>query len=93
MPCSIFRDIFSILREPALLRDTLDCLLAKIDQVKWTDVDIVVGLESRGFILAPLLALKLNAGFVPIRKAGRLPGACKQVSYSLEYRNVSQFSY
>jgi adenine phosphoribosyltransferase len=48
-----------------------------------------VGLESRGFILAPLLAVKLNAGFVPIRKKGRLPGVCKEIAYTLEYRSVS----
>jgi len=63
-------------------------MVAKIDQLKWTDVDVIVGLESRGFILAPLLAIKLNAGFVPVRKKGRLPGVCKEIAYTLEYRSV-----
>jgi len=83
------RDIFSILRDPVCLKNVLDLMLAKLQNLKWGDVDVVVGLESRGFILAPLLALQLNAGFVPVRKKGRLPGNCKEVSYSLEYRSVS----
>ena len=62
---------------------------AKINLLKWSDVDVIVGLESRGFILAPLLAIKLNAGFVPVRKKGRLPGNCKEIAYTLEYRSVS----
>jgi adenine phosphoribosyltransferase len=64
-------------------------MVAKIEKLKWNDVDVIVGLESRGFILAPLLAVKLNAGFVPIRKKGRLPGVCKEIAYTLEYRSVS----
>ena len=86
--CFCCRDIFSILRDPACLRDVIDLMVAKLDQIKWTDVDVIVGLESRGFILAPLLAVKLNAGFVPVRKKGRLPGNCKEISYTLEYRSV-----
>ncbi|KAK4020619.1 hypothetical protein OUZ56_002583 [Daphnia magna] len=83
----VFRDIFSVLRDPACLRNILDLMVAKIELLKWTDVDVVVGLESRGFILAPLLAVKLNAGFVPVRKKGRLPGVCKEIAYTLEYRS------
>ncbi len=82
------RDIFSILRDPNCLKLALELLLAKIEEVKWNDVDVIVGLESRGFILAPLLALKLDAGFVPVRKQGRLPGTCKEIAYTLEYRSV-----
>lgn len=73
------------------LKNVLDLMLAKFKFLKWGEVDVVVGLESRGFILAPLLALQLNAGFVPVRKKGRLPGNCKEVSYSLEYRSVSKY--
>ncbi|XP_046450913.1 adenine phosphoribosyltransferase-like [Daphnia pulex] len=83
----IFRDIFSILRDPACLKSVIDLMVAKIEKLKWNDVDVIVGLESRGFILAPLLAVKLNAGFVPIRKKGRLPGVCKEIAYTLEYRS------
>jgi adenine phosphoribosyltransferase len=71
-----------------LLKLAQELLLAKIEELKWNDVDVIVGLESRGFILAPLLALKLDAGFVPVRKKGRLPGTCKEISYTLEYRSV-----
>jgi len=84
----IFRDMFSLLKDPTCLKYVMDCMMVKIKELKWDQVDIVVGLESRGFILAPLLALNLNAGFVPVRKQGRLPGKCKQVSYSLEYRDA-----
>jgi adenine phosphoribosyltransferase len=71
------------------LKSVVDLMVAKIEKLKWNDVDVIVGLESRGFILAPLLAVKLNAGFVPIRKKGRLPGVCKEIAYTLEYRSVS----
>lgn len=83
------RDIFSVLRDPECLKNVLDLMVAKINQLNWNNVDVIVGLESRGFILAPLLAVKLNAGFVPVRKKGRLPGNCKEIAYTLEYRSVS----
>ena len=83
------RDIFSVLRDPECLKNVLDLMVAKIEQQNWSNVDVIVGLESRGFILAPLLAVKLNAGFVPVRKKGRLPGNCKEIAYTLEYRSVS----
>lgn len=67
----------------------MDLMAAKIEHLKWNNVDVIVGLESRGFILAPLLALHLNAGFVPVRKQGRLPGDCQEIAYELEYRSVS----
>ena len=76
------------MRDPACLKNVIDLMVAKIEKLKWNDVDVIVGLESRGFILAPLLAVKLNAGFVPIRKKGRLPGICKEIAYTLEYRSV-----
>jgi len=48
-------------------------------------VDVVVGLEARGFLFGPSLALKLGAGFVPVRKAGKLPGECVRAAYEKEY--------
>ena len=48
-------------------------------------VDYIVGIESRGFIFSPVLAYKMNAGFVPVRKKGKLPYKTEEVSYSLEY--------
>lgn len=49
------------------------------------DVDVVIGLESRGFLIGPLVALRLNKPFFPIRKKGKLPGEVVQLSYDLEY--------
>lgn len=50
-----------------------------------SDVDVIVGLESRGFLFGPTLALKLGAGFVPVRKQGKLPGPCETESFEKEY--------
>ena len=50
-----------------------------------SDVDVVVGLESRGFLFGPTLALRLGAGFVPVRKTGKLPGPCETESFEKEY--------
>jgi adenine phosphoribosyltransferase len=49
------------------------------------DVDLVLGMEARGFIFAPALAYRLNAGFVPVRKPGKLPAATVKYDYALEY--------
>jgi adenine/guanine phosphoribosyltransferase-like PRPP-binding protein len=46
-----------------------------------TKVDYIVGLDARGFLLGPSLAMRLGAGFIPVRKAGKLPGACHKVTY------------
>jgi adenine/guanine phosphoribosyltransferase-like PRPP-binding protein len=51
-------------------------------------IDVVVGLDARGFLLGPLIALRLGAAFVPVRKDGQLPGACVKASYSKEYGEV-----
>ena len=51
-------------------------------------VDVIVGLESRGFVFGPMIAQKLNVSFVPVRKAGKLPGETTKVTYSLEYGQV-----
>jgi adenine phosphoribosyltransferase len=78
----LFRDISPLLRDPAALSLVID-ELAKI--VHPNDVDIFVGIESRGFPLACALALKYNKGMVMIRKEGKLPGATHKVSYNIEY--------
>lgn len=77
-----FKDITTLLKEPDALRRATDGLVAL---VRGMAVDKVVGIESRGFIFGPLLADRLSAGFVPARKAGRLPGATVEASYALEY--------
>jgi adenine phosphoribosyltransferase len=53
-------------------------------------VDVIVGLDARGFLLGPILALRLGAAFVPVRKQGKLPGQCIQASYEKEYGTVSR---
>jgi adenine phosphoribosyltransferase len=52
-------------------------------------IDVVVGLDARGFLLGPIIALRLGAAFVPVRKQGKLPGDVKVVSYEKEYGVVS----
>lgn len=78
----LFKDITTLLKEPTAFREAVDRLAAPFESV---DVDVVVGMESRGFIFAAPLAYKLDAGFVPVRKTGRLPAEAVQVSYDLEY--------
>ncbi|MGC1218828.1 MAG: adenine phosphoribosyltransferase [Phormidesmis sp.] len=81
-PGIIFRDITTLLQDPAGLRYTIDRLS---EQAAELGADYISGIESRGFIFAMPVADRLSRGFVPIRKAGKLPRAVHQVSYSLEY--------
>ncbi|HEX8473846.1 MAG TPA: adenine phosphoribosyltransferase [Pyrinomonadaceae bacterium] len=77
-----FYDITTLLKHPEGLRRTVDALAA---EYKGTKVDTVIGVEARGFIFAPALAYHLGAGFVPVRKPGKLPSECASISYDLEY--------
>jgi adenine phosphoribosyltransferase len=78
----IFKDITTLLKDKDGLRIALDQLY---DLVKDKNIDKVVGIEARGFIYGALLAEKLNAGFVPVRKPGKLPAKTMKETYSLEY--------
>jgi len=78
----VFKDITPLLNDPKALRAACKALLDFIGDRK---VDKVVGVDSRGFIFAPMLAEKLGAGFVPIRKMGKLPFETLSQSYELEY--------
>jgi adenine phosphoribosyltransferase len=78
----IFKDITTLLKNPVALKLTLDILYDKVKDLK---IDKVVGIEARGFIFGALLAEKLNAGFVPLRKPGKLPAPVFQQTYELEY--------
>ncbi len=78
----MFRDITTLIKDKQGLSSTLEQLLAKLGDKK---IDKVVGIESRGFIFGALLAEKLAAGFVPVRKPGKLPAEKISESYSLEY--------
>ena len=78
----IFKDITPLLKNGEALRFTADQLA---DLFAGMEIDQVVGIESRGFILSPILAYRLGTGFVPVRKKGKLPAAKEAVTYSLEY--------
>lgn len=78
----MFRDITTILQDPDGLEMAVDGLC---DLVKDLDFDLVVGLESRGFIFGVPIALKLHKGFIPIRKKGKLPAETLSMKYDLEY--------
>jgi adenine phosphoribosyltransferase len=77
-----FYDITTLLKDKAGLRGVVDALSEHYESA---DVDIVLGIEARGFIFAPVLAYALNAGFVPVRKPKKLPAPCERVEYALEY--------
>ena len=81
-PGVLFKDITPILSSHSLFEDVVGKFAHTFFHL---DIDVVVGIESRGFILAAPVALELNAAFVPIRKAGKLPGKTLSESYDLEY--------
>lgn len=78
----LFKDITPLLQDSTALKNAADALVALVGNTK---IDKVVGMESRGFIFGPILAYKLNAGFVPIRKPGKLPYERFSESFALEY--------
>ena len=78
----VFRDITTLLKNKQAFAQAIDTLF---DHYKRTPIDKVVSVESRGYILGAPLAYKLGAGFVPIRKPGKLPAATLRQEYSLEY--------
>ena len=77
-----FYDITTLLKDAAAFRGVIDQMAAQVGD---TRVDVVVGMESRGFIFSAPLAYQLNAGFVPVRKLGKLPAETIEVEYELEY--------
>lgn len=83
-PGILFYDITTLLKDPAGLKGTIDGLKTRFDALG-KQVDVVIGMEARGFIFAPALALALGAGFVPVRKPKKLPAETVSVSYDLEY--------
>ena len=85
-PGILFYDITTLLKNPQAFRSILDELIAKYRDQRITKV---VGIESRGFILASPLAYHLKAGFVPVRKPGKLPADIFEVKYNLEYGSNS----
>lgn len=81
-PGIVFKDITPVLADPDLFRFSID---AFCDLASGLKVDKVVGIDARGFIFGGAVALCLGAGFVPMRKRGKLPWATEAASYSLEY--------
>lgn len=81
-PGIIFKDITPILKDPALCESIVDAFAGQLED---TPIDIVAGVESRGFLFGLSLACRLGVPFVPVRKAGKLPFTIKQKVYELEY--------
>ena len=84
-PGVVFKDITPLLGDRTAFAACVDALAATGRDIVDGPIDKVVGIEARGFILAAPVALALGAGFVPVRKAGKLPHETHAVSYSLEY--------
>jgi adenine phosphoribosyltransferase len=81
----LFEDIFPLFANVDLHRDLITAFLLTT-QTKFTErPDVIVGLDARGFLIGPQLALHLNAGFVPVRKPGKLPGKLETAEYKKEY--------
>ena len=81
-PGILFYDITTLLKDPAAFKEAIDLML---EPYKDEQVDVVVGMESRGFIFSAPMAYQLNAGLVPVRKLGKLPAETITVEYALEY--------
>ena len=78
----LFYDITTLLKDKLGFARLIDALSANYIG---KEIDLVLGMEARGFIFGPALAYRLNAGFVPVRKPGKLPAGTAKVSYELEY--------
>ena len=83
----LFEDILPIFADPHLHQDLIRALELHLEEHygQGERPDIIVGLEARGFLFGPSLAMRLGAGFVPIRKQGKLPGPTETASYEKEY--------
>jgi len=85
-PGIVFKDITPLLADPGALSKALDALA---DPFRGSAITHVAGIESRGFILAPPVAERLGAGFIPLRKEGKLPWTTRSRSYDLEYGSAT----
>ena len=82
LPGILFRDVTTLFKDPEAIKELSDILY---EMYKDKGITKVVGIESRGFIMGPILATRLNAGFIPIRKPGKLPCEVLEESYDKEY--------
>ena len=78
----LFYDVTTLLKRADRFHETVDALISPYKNRK---VDLVAGIEARGFIFAPTVAYALGAGFIPVRKPGKLPAATHKATYDLEY--------
>lgn len=85
-PGIVFKDITPILKDPVLCTEIINALAEQLSEV---EIDVVAGVESRGFLFGPSLAQLLNVPFVPIRKMGKLPYNIIKQSYDLEYGSAT----
>ena len=81
-PGILFYDITTLIKQPKPFAEAIDLMVEPFADTK---VDVVVGMESRGFIFSAPMAIRLGAGFVPVRKLGKLPAETISVEYALEY--------
>jgi adenine phosphoribosyltransferase len=85
-PGVVFKDITPLLADPLLMRG---CMEALVETARGERVDKIVGIDARGFIFAAVVADRLGAGFVPVRKQGKLPWQTRGTRYDLEYGSAS----
>jgi len=81
-PGVMFRDITPVLQDPKAFKEVIDSMVECVAPMK---ADVIVGIESRGFVLGTPIAIQLGLGFVPVRKAGKLPADTIRAEYALEY--------
>ncbi|MBS1521275.1 MAG: adenine phosphoribosyltransferase [Bacteroidetes bacterium] len=81
-PGIVFKDITPILKDPVLCENIVDAFIEKLKGIR---IDVIAGVESRGFLFGLTLATRLGVPFIPVRKAGKLPYTIKQKAYKLEY--------
>ena len=85
-PGILFYDVTTLLRDPAGFREAVESMASPYRD---RGIELVVGIESRGFILGAAVADRIGAGFVPVRKLGKLPAPCIRATYDLEYGSDS----
>ena len=85
-PGILFKDITTLLKDGDSFKSAVDGLMERVGK---RDIDVVVGMESRGFIFGAPIAYKLGVGFVPVRKLGKLPADVVSVEYDLEYGSAT----
>ncbi len=84
-PGVLFRDITPLLRDPKAMKTVIKYWASTVPD----EIDLIVGTEARGFVFGAPLAYEMDRGFVPVRKAGKLPGKPTSLTYDLEYGNAT----